>query len=33
MGLISKLDWASKLNVAAICASLVLIAAIVIGAI
>jgi hypothetical protein len=31
MGLISKLDWASKLNVAAICASLALIAAIVLG--
>ncbi len=32
MALIGKLDWASKLNVAAICASLIFIAAIVIGA-
>lgn len=32
MDLISKLDWASKLNAAAICASLIFIAAIVVGA-
>jgi hypothetical protein len=32
MDVISRLDWASKLNVAAICACLVFIAAIVLGA-
>jgi hypothetical protein len=31
MTLISKLDWASKLNVAAVCASLAFIVAIVAG--
>ena len=31
MGLISKLDWASKLNIAAVCASLAFVGAIVVG--
>jgi hypothetical protein len=31
MGLSSKLDWASRMNIAAICASLVFIGAIVAG--
>jgi hypothetical protein len=31
MDLLTKLDWASKLNIAAICASLALIGAIVAG--
>jgi hypothetical protein len=32
MDLITKLDWASKMNIAAVCASLVFIAAIIAGA-
>ena len=31
MGLLTKLDWASKLNVAAVCASLAFIGAVVAG--
>jgi hypothetical protein len=31
MGLLVKLDWASKLNIVAICASLALVGAIVMG--
>ena len=31
MSLLAKLDWASKLNIAAVCAALALVGAIVIG--